>query len=308
MQSGAVAAFPTETVYGLGANALNPDAIARIYEAKGRPSNNPLIVHVAEAGAAQEFVTAWPEAAGKLAAQFWPGPLTLVLPRRSTIPNIVTGGGPNVALRIPAHPIALALLREAGFPIAAPSANRSNEISPTRAQHVLQSLGGRIPLILDGGPTSGGIESTVLSLVEAVPRLLRPGLILPEEIEALIGPIARPELAAPASASFLPAPGMMARHYAPKAPLILADGDGAREAADALQSGLRVGWLTFDPAPETENLTAVKMPTNAPQYAARLYAELHALDNAGVERIIAACPPSGDDWLAIRDRLRRASA
>ena len=134
LQSGAVAAFPTETVYGLGANALNPDAIARIYEAKGRPSNNPLIVHVAEAGAAQEFVTAWPEAAGKLAAQFWPGPLTLVLPRRSTIPNIVTGGGPNVALRIPAHPIALALLREAGFPIAAPSANRSNEISPTRAQ------------------------------------------------------------------------------------------------------------------------------------------------------------------------------
>ena len=191
--------------------------------------------------------------------------------------------------------------------MAAPSANRSNEISPTRAAHVLQSLGGRIRLIMDGGPTSGGIESTVLSLAENVPRLLRPGLILPEEIEAVIGPIARPEPITQTPDSFLPSPGMMAKHYAPKAPLILANGDGAKETAEALEQGLRVGWLTFDSTPEAENLILVKMPTTAPEYAARLYAELHALDDAGAERIIAAHLPSGDCWLALRDRLGRAS-
>ena len=306
LRSSGVVAFPTETVYGLGANALNPDAIARIYEAKGRPSRNPLIVHISDAAAARRFVTAWPEAAEKLAATFWPGPLTLVLPRSEAIPDRVTGGGPTVAIRVPAHPVALALLRAAGFPVAAPSANRSNEISPTRAARVLQSLGGRIPLILDGGPTSGGIESTVLALAENPPRLLRPGLVSPDAIEAVIGPIVRGAAVLPGGAA-LPAPGMMTKHYAPKAPLILAVSDGAKEAADALGQGLRVGWLAFDPVPQAENLLAVAMPTNALEYAARLYAELYALDDANVERIVVARPPSGDDWLAVRDRLGRAA-
>ena len=307
MRFGDLVAFPTETVYGLGANALVPSSVKRIFKAKGRPANNPLIVHCYNAEEAAIWTSEWPEAAERLAAKFWPGSLTLVVPKRQPIPDIVTGGGPNVGLRVPAHPVALALLRATGFPVAAPSANRSNEVSPTRAIHVLQSLGGRIPLILDGGPTSGGIESTVLSLAENPPRLLRPGLILPEEIEAVIGPIARPEIIAPAPDSFLPSPGLMAKHYAPKAPLILAKGDGATEAAEALEQGLRVGWLTFDFAPEIETLIAVTMPTKAPEYAARLYAELHALDDAGAERIIAARLPSGDDWLALRDRLERAA-
>ncbi len=307
LRSGGVVAFPTETVYGLGANALDTDAIARIYAAKGRPSHNPLIVHVADAEAAQQFVTAWPEAAAKLAAKFWPGPLTLALPRQTNVPDGVTGGGPNVALRVPAHPVALALLRAAEFPLAAPSANRSNAVSPTRAAHVLQSLGGRIPLILDGGATSGGIESTVLSLAEIPPRLLRPGLVAISEIEAIVGPILYAASALPENAA-LPAPGMTAKHYAPKAALTLADSDGADETAAALAAGLRVGWLTFAAPPPTENLLAVFMPVNARAYAARLYAELYALDNADVDSIIVAGLPSGDDWLALRDRLRRAAS
>ena len=308
LRSGGLVAFPTETVYGLGANALDAAAVAQIYTAKGRPSRNPLIVHVESEAAARELATEWPDAAATLAAQFWPGPLTLVLPKTARVPDIVTGSGPTVALRVPAHPVALALLRAAGFPLAAPSANRSNALSPTQALHVLQSLGGRIPLILDGGATTGGIESTVLSLAETPPRLLRPGLIVPQEIEAVIGPISRPQNAAQPSEAALPGPGMLAKHYAPNAPLLLAEDDGAAEVADALRSGRRVGWLTFVPVPEQTNLTIIVMPQKAGEYAVRLYAELHALDASRVERIIVSRPPPSDAWLAITDRLQRADA
>ncbi|HTU92605.1 MAG TPA: L-threonylcarbamoyladenylate synthase, partial [Gemmataceae bacterium] len=222
LRGGGLVAFPTETVYGLGANALDASAVARIFAAKGRPANNPLIVHVANAGEARNVVADWPASAALLAEYFWPGPLTLVLPKRDTVPDVVTAGGPTVAVRVPAHPVAQALSRAADLPIAAPSANRSTELSPTRAEHVLRGLDGRIEMLLDGGPTSGGIESTVLDLTATPPRLLRPGLIGVAEIEAVIGSLARVcslTVAVQNSPQPLPSPGMMPRHYAPRTPL-----------------------------------------------------------------------------------------
>ncbi len=216
LRNGKLVAFPTETVYGLGANALDAEAVARIFVAKGRPTKNPLIVHVPDMNSARALVMEWPENAAKLAAKFWPGPLTLVLPKRDIVPDIVTAGGTTVALRVPAHPIALALLKEAGVPVAAPSANRSMRLSPTTAEHVAGGLAGRIDLILDGGPTTGGIESTVLSLVGETPTLLRPGLISPAEIEAVIGPILRISDRAVDNAGEekpLLSPGMLSRHF-----------------------------------------------------------------------------------------------
>ncbi len=311
LRQGDLVAFPTETVYGLGANALDAEAVAQIFAAKGRPARNPLIVHVADGNAARELVTGWPDAAARLAEAFWPGPLTLVLPRRPQIPDIVTGGGPTVGIRVPAHPVALALLRAAGVPVAAPSANRSLQLSPTRAEHVLQSLGGRIPLILDGGATSGGLESTVLNLSGDIPQLLRPGLLSPTEIEAIIGPIQRSaNLPASADDAPLPAPGMLSRHYAPRAPLELnADGITNRICALRLLSqGKRVGWLTFDPTlPTLPGLVAVAMSRDPALYANRLYAALHELDAAGVDRIFVDTPPDEETWLAVRDRLARAA-
>ena len=191
LRGGGLAAFPTETVYGLGANALDAAAVARIFAAKGRPANNPLIVHLADAAQVREIAADWPESASRLAERFWPGPLTLVLPRRDIVPDIVTARGPTVAVRVPAHPVAQALLRAAALPLAAPSANRSTELSPTRAEHVLRGLEGRIDLLLDGGPTAGGIESTVLDVTIMPPRLLRPGLIGVAQLEAVIGPLMR---------------------------------------------------------------------------------------------------------------------
>ncbi|HLV79201.1 MAG TPA: L-threonylcarbamoyladenylate synthase, partial [Chthonomonadaceae bacterium] len=308
LRRGELVAFPTETVYGLGANALDAAAVARIYAVKGRPASNPLIVHVAEAGAAREIVMAWPEAAARLAARFWPGPLTLVLPKRDVIPEIVTAGGPTVAVRVPAHPVARALLIAAAVPVAAPSANRSLRLSPTQAAHVLRSLRGRIPLILDGGPATGGLESTVLDLTASPPRLLRPGLVTPADIEAVIGPIGRG--AKPAEDRPLPSPGMMARHYAPRAPLEIQTGAAASDRVRALLAqGEAVGWLTFtDSDLEPPGLTVLVMPAEPEAYAARLYAALHALDAAGVTRIVVDLPPEDENWLAARDRLRRATA
>src|SRR5437763_8542920 len=222
LRSGGLVAFPTETVYGLGANALDADAVGRIFAAKGRPAANPIIVHVADAAGVGAVVADWPDAAARLAERFWPGPLTLVLPKRDAVPDVVTAGGPTVAVRVPAHPVAHALLRAAGVPVAAPSANRSSELSPTTAGHVLHGLGGRIDLILDAGPCPGGIESTVLDVTNDPPRLLRPGLVTPAQIEAVIGPIQR--FGEPAG-SVLRSPGLLAKHYAPRAPLELAGDD-----------------------------------------------------------------------------------
>jgi L-threonylcarbamoyladenylate synthase len=306
LRAGGLVAFPTETVYGLGANALDPAACERIFIAKGRPANNPIIVHGAGAVEARQVVADWPDAAARLAARFWPGPLTLVLPKNAAVPDVVTAGGPTVAVRVPAHPVALALLRAAGIPIAAPSANRSGELSPTRAEHVLRGLRDRIDILLDGGPTPGGVESTVLDLSRSPPRLLRPGLITPAEIEAYIGAIERPAIVASTSEA-LPSPGMLARHYAPRATLECVRGSGAARArvSDLTSQSLKVGWLLFGGS--SARSRSVIMPTEPKAYAARLYDVLHELDEWGVDRIIVELPPDTDDWLAVHDRLRRAA-
>jgi L-threonylcarbamoyladenylate synthase len=306
LRRGGLVAFPTETVYGLGANALDAAAVARIFEAKGRPATNPIIVHIANASQVPQVATAWPAIAAKLAERFWPGPLTLVLPKHANVPDIVTAGGPTVAVRVPVHPIAHALLEAVQLPIAAPSANRSSEISPTTAEHVRKALDGRIDMILDGGPCPGGLESTVLDVTTDPPRLLRPGLVTPEQIESVIGPIQR---AARVDATRpLASPGLLDRHYAPQARLELADDDGRARVIELARSDESIGWLTWPDVPPVPDVTRIDLPREPVGYAAGLYAALHALDAAGVQRIVVAKPPESDNWLAIRDRLRRASS
>ena len=308
LRRGGLVAFPTETVYGLGANALDAAAVARIFAAKGRPAINPLIVHVARMEQARDLAAEWPEAAKRLAERFWPGPLTLVLAKRPSVPEIVTAGAATVGLRVPAHPVARALLEAAEVPVAAPSANRSNEISPTTAEHVRKSLGDAVDVLLDGGPTPGGLESTVLDLSSDRPRLLRPGLIAPAEIEALIGPIDRGSTVARDSRQPQRSPGQLPRHYAPRAAMECRATDGRVWVEQFAREGIRVGWLALvgDDRP-IPGVTTIAMPTNAVDYAAQLYSTLHMLDDLGVERIIVDLPPDSDDWLAIRDRLRRGS-
>ena len=302
LRAGRLVAFPTETVYGLGANALDAAAVAGIFAAKGRPAHNPVIAHIAEVGAIGKVAASVPAVAETLAARFWPGPLTLVLPRGPRVPDVVTGGGPTVAMRVPAHPVARALLETAGIPVAAPSANRSTELSPTTAQHVWRSLRGRIDLLLDGGPCPGGLESTVLDVTTSPPRLLRPGPIPPAELEALVGPIERVNsLELPGRP--LPAPGMMARHYAPRTPLEVV-ADGALRVRELAEQGLHVVRVTRQ---SVQGSGAIVLPTNAPEYAAQLYAVLHHLDTLGLDAIVVDALPETDDWLAVRDRLRRAT-
>jgi L-threonylcarbamoyladenylate synthase len=292
LRGGKLVAFPTETVYGLGANALDAEAVARIFAAKGRPATNPLIVHVADEAHVSTVAAQWPEAARKLAAAFWPGPLTLVVPRSAAVPDAVTAGGATVAVRSPAHPVAQALIAAAGVPIAAPSANRSGELSPTTAAHVRQSLDGRIDLILDGGACPGGLESTVVDVTGPRVRLLRPGLVTVAQLEAVAGPV---ELAAPVEGP-LPSPGMLSRHYAPRTRLECAEGEAEADFLAGVYetAGLRVAKLRLAGTPS--------------EVAARLYAELHSLDDAGYDRIIVALPADTDDWRAVRDRLTRAAA
>jgi L-threonylcarbamoyladenylate synthase len=303
LRRGGLVAFPTETVYGLGANALDPAAVARIFAAKGRPANNPLIVHIAEVEQVAHLTTSRPAAFFSLAAAFWPGPLTLVLPKNSNIPDIVTGGGSSVAVRVPAHPVALALLREVQLPLAAPSANRSTEISPTCAEHVLRGLEGRVEMLLDAGPTTAGIESTVLDLTTTPPRLLRPGPIMPARIEAVIGPIATTISSACDEKVPLLSPGMLPRHYAPHTPL---ERGAIERVRDLACKGKRVGWVTWSGTQETNAATRT-MPANAAEYATKLYAVLHELDALGLDRIVVEPLPDGDDWVAVADRLQRAS-
>jgi len=292
IREGKLVAFPTETVYGLGANALDAQAVEKIFRVKGRPSTSPLIVHVESCERVPEFVTAWPAAAGKLARKFWPGPLTLVLPKRECIPGIVTAGLPSVGLRVPANPVAMALLAQAGVPIAAPSANRFTELSPTTAEHVRKSLGSEVDFILDGGPTMVGIESTVLSLAGPVPVLLRPGMISKEQLEALIGPI---ELAGAVTEGAHASPGMHPRHYSPRTPLVLTRPSAGRGA---------YLWL----AQQNEAARSIHMPTDPARYAAALYETLHRLDDEHLDWIAVELPPDEPEWAGIRDRLHRAAA
>ena len=303
LRAGGLVAFPTETVYGLGADGLNPAAVAKIYAAKGRPATNPVILHVADAAGAQALVSRWPAEARALVERFWPGPLTLVLPASGVVPSIVRAGGPSVALRCPAHPVALALIRATGRPLAAPSANRSQHLSPTLAQHVASSLGGAVDLILDGGPTEAGLESTILDLSGVRPRILRPGPIGPADIEALIGSVDLWEGVVKAG-DRQAAPGMAERHYAPRARLeLVAPGSGLREASGSV-AYVALGALPALPA----GVRGILLPLDAEAVGTRLYALLHELDDAGFERIFMERPPEDETWLAVRDRLRRASA
>jgi L-threonylcarbamoyladenylate synthase len=306
LMRGGLVAFPTETVYGLGADALDADAVRRIFEAKGRPATNPVIVHVADAASAARVVSEWPEAAQRLAERFWPGPLTLVLAKASSVPDVVTAGGPTVAVRVPAHPVAHALIQAAGLPIAAPSANRSTQVSPTRAEHVLRGLNARIEVILDAGPTRGGIESTVLDLTTDPPRLLRPGLVMPAQIEEVIGPITRTP-GTTGGTGPLPSPGMMARHYAPQATVELVAADARARMEELFQTGVQVGWLSLQAA-QPGGTVHIPMPADPAAYSARLYAALHEMDDAGVERILIDLPPDSEEWMAVHDRLRRAAS
>jgi len=312
LRAGELVAFPTETVYGLGAHALDPAAVRRIFEAKGRPSYNPLIVHVADADAARALVTAWPEAAARAAAHFWPGPLTLVLPKRPEVPDEVTAGLPSVALRVPAHPVALALLREARIPIAAPSANRFTALSPTRASHVERALGDRVALILDGGPTSVGIESTVVDLRGARPVLLRPGVLDEQALAAVLGPLVLPPTSA-APTDSRPSPGMLDRHYAPRATMLLAEpGDAAAMARvrdrvhEARARGARTGLIRHSALAIGADVV-VELPAEPAGYARRLYAALHELDDAGCELVVVESVPDEPSWAGVRDRLRRGA-
>jgi len=283
IRAGRLVAFPTETVYGLGANALDAAAVERIYAAKGRPRTSPLIVHVDSVEMARDLAARWPDAAETLARRYWPGPLTLVVPKRAVIPDIVTAGLATVGLRMPAHPLALELIRAAGVPIAAPSANRFTEISPTTAGHVPESLA---DYVLDGGSARVGIESTVLSVVDA-PVLLRPGVIPLPEMEALIGPIA--VATAPGTGPH-ESPGMHPRHYRPATPLFLLL-PGERPP---LGNG---AWLRI----------GREMPENALEYAAVLYETLHRLDAQGLDWIAVERPPDTPEWAGVLDRLRRAA-
>ena len=303
LRAGKLVAFPTETVYGLGANGLDPEAVARIFEVKRRPRTSPLILHVDSIEAARELVTHWPDTAQRLAEAFWPGPLTLVLPRRAIVPDIVTGGGTHVGIRVPDHPVALALLAAAGVPVAAPSANRFTQISPTSAQHVRRGLGGDVDVILDGGPSSVGIESSVLALYDDGPVLLRPGGIRREEIEAVLGvPVDVPG-SAPVKGEVHAAPGMHFRHYSPRTMTLTA------HPAMSLPSGTGV-LLTHRPAHYAGLAVGhLQMMPEAPDaYAQQLYAVLHELDAQAYDWIAIDLPPDEPAWTAVRDRLKRAIA
>jgi L-threonylcarbamoyladenylate synthase len=277
-------AFPTETVYGLGANALDPAAIEKIYIAKGRPSSSPLIVHVSSIEMARSLVRDWPERAEQLARIFWPGPLTLVLPKQKHVPDRLTAGLDTVGIRMPAHPIAQALISEAGVPIAAPSANVFGGLSPTTAQHVRDGLGERVAMVLDGGPSKVGIESTVLSLAGPDAVLLRPGMVTQQEIGAVIGAV---KVLASAPGGAHSSPGLHARHYSPKTPLYL----------------IEAGKL-----PKSGRGLCIQMPADPRAYAAVLYERLHAADAQGWDWIALERPPDTEQWAAIRDRLERAAA
>ncbi len=301
IRAGELVAFPTETVYGLGAAALDARAVAKIYAAKGRPSYNPLIVHVLGVAQARAQVREWPPLADALAQRFWPGPLTLVLAKAAIVPDLVTAGLPSVAVRSPAHPVARALLEAAELAIAAPSANRFQAISPTTAAHVARSLGPDAALILDGGPSVVGIESTVVSLAEARPTLLRLGGLPAAEVEAITGPLARPDAVAHGVARA--SPGLDDRHYAPGGELRLLSRE---ELLAAVAAGPRpVGSISFAPAPTGVD-HALELPEDPREYARLLYAALHTLDELGCRRILVEAVPEGPAWAAIADRLRRA--
>jgi L-threonylcarbamoyladenylate synthase len=303
---GRLVAFATETVYGLGADATNPEAVARIYAAKGRPAINPLIVHSSGTAMARTCAADWPGSAGILAEAFWPGPLTLVLPRSERIPDIVTAGLATVGIRVPKPEIARRLIAQTGRPVAAPSANRSTGISPTRTGHVVDDLGGRIDLILDSGPTTVGLESTVLDLTTRQPRILRPGPITSAEIEQVLGGTRVQVREAHDPEEALTSPGQMKVHYAPRTRAVRIESDDllVSFAWPSRAALVVVGPHTLAALPGAVERFDLDTPATA---ARELYAVLHQCDALGVELIVVLPPPDRPEWAAIRDRLRRAT-
>ena len=309
--AGEVVALPTETVYGLAANALDPAAVAKIYGLKGRPAHNPIIVHVASLDQARQCAAAWPASAALLARAFWPGPLTFVLPRAALIPDMVTAGGPTVGLRWPSHPFMQAVIRACGFPLAAPSANLSNQISPTNAEHVRAQLGDRLALIVDGGQAQVGIESTVLDLTVTPPRILRPGMIHADSLGAVLGQA--PTTGGISGTSHLKSPGLLQKHYAPRAPLVVFGWENDGELRTMIAGHAipvdqcRIIAHTRIPASfGAQNVSVI--PHDAEAFARALYAELHRCDETGARLIVVEAPPETLEWSGIRDRLRRAAA
>jgi L-threonylcarbamoyladenylate synthase len=324
LRRGGLVAFPTETVYGLGVHALDRAAVQRLFAAKGRPASDPLIVHIDSVERIHQLVTRLPDAARDLAARFWPGPLTLVLPRSPRVPDEVTAGLGTVAIRVPGHTVALALLAAAGIPVAAPSANLFGRPSPTRASHVLEDLAGRIDLVVDGGPTQIGVESTVLDLSGDVPTILRPGAVSLDMLRTILPRVEWRSGEAVRGA--MPSPGMLERHYSPRAPLTLYDGASrdavarlVRDACASMALGQRIGIMAADE--DRLALAAVERvgagativylgsEHDLATVASRLYASMRELDASGVDRILVRGFP-GDEGLAvaIRDRLKRAGS
>jgi L-threonylcarbamoyladenylate synthase len=309
LRAGEVVALPTETVYGLAANALDARAVGRLFEIKGRPSRNPIIVHVAGVALARQCAEAWPEAAGQLAEAFWPGPLTLVLRRASIIPDIVTAGGETVGIRWPSHPFMQQVIQECGFPLAAPSANRSTEISPTSAEHVRKSLGGKIPLIVDGGQSRVGIESTVIDLSVAPPELLRPGMVHAESLLAVLGDL---RMGRELQGDLPRSPGLLKKHYSPKARLVVWNWRDDRELALKLRelkaAPGKVHVVAHRAIPGIPGLEVSVVPEDPEAYARALYSEWHRCDQAGADWIVMEALPDEPEWRAIADRVARASA
>ncbi len=304
LRKGGLVAFPTETVYGLGGDAENPDALKRIFSAKGRPADHPLIVHIPRSKDLSLWAREIPPAAFKLAERCWPGPLTLILRRDRRVPDQVTGGQDTVGLRVPDHPVALALLAAFGGGIAAPSANRFGRVSPTTAMHVRDELGDLPDMILDGGPCRVGIESTIIDFTTESPRLMRPGAITVPEIENLLGvPVLLPGSDAPRVS------GSMKSHYAPNTPVFLIPKNRMEgEIARRTESGQRVAVLTLSPIRQTGDFLQEAMPATPAGWAHELYARLRSLDTQKFDCLLIEIPPSGPNWQGVHDRLTRASA
>ena len=304
LRNGEPVAFPTETVYGLGANARDPAALRRVFELKGRPADHPLILHIDNARFLSRWVAEVPPAALTLAASFWPGPLTLVLRRGPDASDVLTGGQDTVAVRVPSHPMAQQLLTAFGGGIAAPSANRYGHVSPTRAEHVREEFGDALRVVLDGGECTFGLESTILSLVGERPRLLRPGHITLEQLEAVIGPV---EVGADAGSPRVP--GSMPRHYAPQTPVERLPSNALEPAVDALlRDSRRVAVLAQRPPRKAQTgVTWINAGRRSDVYAHDLYSNLRSLDKAGAALILVEDVPDRPEWVAVRDRLARSA-
>ena len=302
LRRGELVGMPTETVYGLAADADNPEAVRRIFALKGRPADHPLIVHIAAGEQLPRWAREVPEAARALAAAFWPGPLTLILPRQPGVSDAVTGGQDTVGLRCPAHPLALALLRAFGGGLAAPSANRFGHVSPTSAAHVRAEFGEALPIVLDGGDCEVGIESTIVAFGTGGARILRPGQLGQARIEAVIGPVPMGGDAASPRAS-----GTLEAHYAPRTPMLLLARDALeRELRQQEALGQRVEVLAVGTLPA--RAAGLVLPADAAAYAHGLYAALRALDASAGHLLLVERPPQSQDWVAVNDRLRRAAA